>query len=362
MKSPILSLLFGLLLSGLVMGEPAFAEKSGGSIRPKREELIQAVKEKTQEGKPIRGIIHGADHRRGSYVFTFVKGYFFNRLNLSMIPDFKSSLTPDILKRDFESLNRGDQIEVTEARLRVRGKQPHLEVVSFQVLKRFNPGVSSPAGKFERSTALGKLLQGKTEIVALVHAIEGEGRVLVLEYKDAVFPMIVPRKRARFSKDLYRGDLVRIQFEVKQSPGRPSHVILADEVGGVSPVTMLDSAKALHGKKTTIEGRLVLFPKSPTINRDIYAIEQMLPGDPEKKLARYFTLVNFTSADVFNGILTRAKKYFESVPQAVRQGRNKYIHEQVRVKATGSLNVVSPNQANAQILMEKAADLERVAP
>ena len=59
-------------------------------------------------------------------------------------------------------------------------------------------------------------------MTALVHAVVDEGRVLVLEYKDAIVPMISRNKS--LTEHLYRGDRVTVQYTVRQKPAYPLHV------------------------------------------------------------------------------------------------------------------------------------------
>jgi len=57
----------------------------------------------------------------------------------------------------------------------------------------------------------------------------------------------------------------------------------------------LDSIMALHGQPASVEGELVLFPKSPQVKFNVFAVLQPLPGN----LRRQFTLANFESTDAF---------------------------------------------------------------
>ena len=102
----------------------------------------------------------------------------------------------------------------------------------------------------------------------------------------------------------------------------------------------------LHEKEIELEGRLVMFPKSPTINRNIFAIEVPYVGKPP----RYFTILpkSFEN-DNFKKLLGKIQNHWDANPQKIYKGRNKYIHLELICKAKGKGNVVSPNQANPQI-------------
>ena len=58
-----------------------------------------------------------------------------------------------------------------------------------------------------------------------------------------------------------------------------------------------------------LEGRLVMFPKSPTINRNIFAIEVPYLGKP----ARYFTILPKSfEGDNFKNLLEKIQRHFLS--------------------------------------------------
>ncbi len=300
-------------------------------------EIIQKLKT-----TGLVGLVHGADPERGLYVFTYnVPGDFFKRYEFSLIA---TSLDQrDLLK----TLHRGDRLQVIGPIGPQPTPQPHIHAESITLLERYNPGVESPAGHYERVTELPKDLEGKTEFVAQVHAVVGGGEVVVLEYKETILPLVV--KEPEITQDLFRGDLVRVYFEVQASPGRPTHLVLkSQESLGKRPVEMLQRLVDRHDTTLPLEGRLVLFPKSPTINQDVWAIEE----DLGYGLARYITLVNFTEQGGKFPELERINKkmraLWDTEPTGVFKGRNKFIQTKIRIRATGRITVFSPNQANSQ--------------
>ena len=86
---------------------------------------------------------------------------------------------------------------------------------------------------------------------------------------------------------------------------------------------------AMHGKPAAVEGALVLFPKSPQVIFNVFAVLQELPGG----MQRQYTLVNFESTEAFDddpqetaGRLGRGRPVAES-------GRNKLDqHEGARAR------------------------------
>jgi hypothetical protein len=104
---------------------------------------------------------------------------------------------------------------------------------------------------------------------------------------------------------------------------------------------------ALHGKPADLEGALVLFPQSPQVRFNVFAVLQELPGG----LKRQFTLADFTSPAVFADIRAKLQAAWDAAPAAV-SGRNKLVSQSVRVRVKGTFNEVDTSQANVQILLD----------
>ena len=298
------------------------------------DEVINAA-----ETQGIYGLIHGADHDRKMYVISWSHPKdFFNRYNLVMAPNSRE------LSEKFKTLNRGDRIFI-KGDVRLNRGQGHVLVNEMKIGKRFVPKADHSAGEFTRNTELPGDLLTKDREVFYVHATDGGNTLLVLEHGDAMVPMIV--KRPDLVKDVYRGDYVELAFKIDKSsdnPYRPNHLFLDHEAS--NPVRILDAVVDLHEKEIELEGRLVMFPKSPTINRNIFAIEVPYVGKPP----RYFTILpkSFEN-DNFKKLLGKIQNHWDANPQKIYKGRNKYIHLELICKAKGKGNVVSPNQANPQI-------------
>ena len=114
-------------------------------------------------------------------------------------------------------------------------------------------------------------------------------------------------------------------------------------------MTLLDAISTLHEKSLSLSGTLVLFPRSPVISMDVWAIQVEGLGG----MSRYFTLVNFTEEDgefkELKKIDARLREFWNQNPGGVYKGRNKYLNLKVKIKVSGTANIISPRQANPQI-------------
>jgi hypothetical protein len=102
-----------------------------------------------------------------------------------------------------------------------------------------------------------------------------------------------------------------------------------------------------------------MFPKSPQVIFNVFAVLQELPGG----MQRQYTLVNFDSPEKFTAIRTKLQDAWDAGgPDAAKSGRNKLISTKVRVRVTGTFNEIDPNQANAQIVLDSADSVQIVTP
>ncbi|NQZ59742.1 MAG: hypothetical protein HRT88_20005 [Lentisphaeraceae bacterium] len=295
--------------------------------------------------KGINALIHGADQSQRMYVASWSNPQsFFNRYNFSIYPGNRQ------VAQSLAQVKRGDRIFI-KGEIEKNGGQPHMKVEHMEIKKAYEPQIKHPAGHFERRPALLATLKNKRRETFYIHAVENEGNILVLEYGDTVIPMIV--KNNELTKNLYRGDYVRIAYKINISDKRPTHLTFNHQAK--DPLQVKSSIVKLHEKEVNYEGRLVMFPKSPTINRNIFAVE--VKWQDGKLASRYFTILpkDFTGEN-FAEILKKLQTTWDKYPQAVFKGRNKYIHHKIRVQVKGKANIVSENQANAQIF----ADIDNV--
>lgn len=227
-------------------------------------------------------------------------------------------------------------------------RKKSLMITNIKVLEPFDN--SALEGKYNRNHATPNELMNSTEAVVAVHAINADGTSLMVEYRDFVVQVVI--NNGALAKDLYRNDKIKIHFRPSQIEGRPLHLILNEKVE--KPIEMVDRLVDLHGKHATAEGCLVLFPQSPQINRDIYALLEV----DAQGVMRTWTLTNFSSREVIDGISKNLGDFWTENKGTAVNFRNKMLNTGIRVKATGTLNIVSPNQANPQILLSKIEDLQ----
>ena len=303
-----------------------------------------ALAEKLQK-EGLVGAVHGADHQRGLYLFTYqYPDNFFKRVNFSLLTSDKE------IKKILKDLERGDQI-------RVKGKlggqetpQPHLYLSNIEVTQKYDPKVEYPAGEMARETRIPEDLIGKTELFGMVHAVEGQGHVLVLDYNnDTVLPMIA-EKATDLTKSLYRGDVVRVQFELQENPGRPTHLRLNEKpTNGRAAVEVLEKFQSLNDKEITLDGRLTLMPPSNTNTQTTWAVEQVL----DHGLFRYFMFIPAYDSEK-DKIHQMLDAHWKANSSQSFKGRGKFINLKARVKVKGKAIAVMPNQSNP--LFEVTAD------
>ncbi len=310
------------------------------------------------KGDGVTGRIHGADSKSGLMVFNYFKmtETILSSVNLSVIAGNEDA------QKVLDSVKRHDKVLITGRIKNLNNPQPHIIAESVEIKQTYKPEGTVPEKPFEKQTQLPAELKGKTEATFLVHANVENGKAIVLEYKDQLVMLI--SKDASLTQNLWRGDKVTLQFSLREFPGQPTHLTLntkpADGKKAVHVVDQLGGPDRGNPEKPAPEiiqeGALVKFPKSPAINRDIWAIEQK---DPHGGASRYFTLVNFEIEGEFDriGEVCRALWDAANKPSDILDGRNKQVHKTIRIKVSGKLNVEDPNQANAQVFL-KAEDIK----
>jgi hypothetical protein len=309
-------------------------------------DLKEVEKQLTTTG--VEGWIHGSVADQGLYVFTYRSANdFFDYVEMSLVaPDLVPG-KPDIAKQ-LKTLTRHDKVRIKGSFLDNPSPQKHISVTSIEILKPFqNPYPSDP---YQHEAKLPDDLLNKSTATFLIHAIAGDGHILVAEYKDSICPIYV--KNADLTKNLFRNDVVQLNFKIAKDPDHPMHLRLLENAP--EPVKVLDSIQAKHGKPAVVEGALILFPKSPEIVFNVFAVQEQLP----EGLSRQYTLVNFEDQAVFAKIRGDLQKAWDKYPGEYVNGRNKFVSKRIRVRATGTFNEVSDSQANPQILLKTVDSIQ----
>ena len=170
------------------------------------------------KGDGLIGLVHGADHKRGSYVLSYnTPGNFFDRIELSLIPANQAA------GASLLDLTRGDKV-IVQGALEVNRGQPHIFYSNLKILSPYVIDIPHPAGEFTPQTDLPKELMEKDEEIFLVHAISPDGQVLVCEYGDAIVPVVV--RDTQYTKNLFRGDYIKLRYKVREEPNSPNNLTL----------------------------------------------------------------------------------------------------------------------------------------
>lgn len=296
------------------------------------------------KGDGLKGWIHGSAHPLNLYVFTYrTPGDFFSHSEFPLVAG------TDSVEKTLQSLTRHDEVSLKGHFLANGAPIRHIFVEALSVIKKYESPSPAPE-PYPYQADLPKDLLNQTEIFAKVHAIANGGKVMVVEYKDAIVPVVVGKPE--LAANLYRNDKVRLKIQVRSHPERPTHVSL--DLMQPEPLTVIDSMVAWHGRPGSVEGALVMFPKSPQVNFNVFALQV----EDDKGLIREFTLVNFEDTQVFEKIRQKLQEIWDSSLSSVENGRNKLINKKLRLKATGTFNVVDPGQANPQLLLTDPKGVE----
>ncbi len=288
----------------------------------------------------VTGWVHG---RLGSYgVFVYRESDFFHYAQFPMI-----SHIPNVLAT-LGTLKRHDKITIKGKFINNGAPQKHIYVTELTVLNRWDGGGGEPVDPYEYEAKIPEDLVNATSFIGRVHFAALDGSMIVCEYKDMIIPIVGISGK---NEGLFRGDKIRVHYIVADAPNRPSHLELDTTVD--KAVEVLAPIAALHNTEATLTGTLVKFPKSPDIVFDVFALLQK----DEDQVQMTYTLVNFDDPEVFQAIRKKLADAWDAHKESVTNGRNKLHNPRLKVKAHGKLNVVSPSQANPQILLSTPDDL-----
>ncbi|GAB4546644.1 MAG: hypothetical protein Tsb0014_41240 [Pleurocapsa sp.] len=305
-------------------------------------ELTQLSEELSSTG--LIGRVHGAAENAQMFVMSVRSpDDFFSHREFSLLTSDRATL--DTLNQ----LHRHDRVCIQGNFIPNPSPQKHIAVSSIQVLESW----SQPEGftPYSRQADFPAQLQNQTSLTGKVHAIGEDGKILVVEYQDGVIPIFVTA--TEYTQELYRGDIVQISYQIQSRPQQPTHLQL--DTTAEKPLEVIDAIATWHNQKQTLTGNLVKFPQSPQIKFDVYALSVDTQG-----IKRYFTLVNFEDMDEFDNIRQKLAEIWDENAGTALAGRNMLINPEVTLQANGLINIVSPEQANPQILLDNAEQIQRV--
>jgi hypothetical protein len=301
---------------------------------------------KLLEAGQLPGRVHAAVHDRGMYVFT----YYRNPRNVFVAGNFPMTPGNPAVARRLAEVKRHDGLLIKGAFIDNLAPIRHIRVDDFQITSVYqadeNPAKRPYGTRIPEDLPEAGLPH--RHLIAKVHAVADEGRILVVEYGDAVVPVFV--KDGKLTEKLYRNDKIRIAFTLPEKPPRPQHLWL--DMADPKPLEVLEGLVARHGQPCELEGVLVRYPLSPQLTSEVYALE-VVDGD---NVFRDYTLLNFDPT-IFKAIRAKLASAWKSRPAEGVDGRNKLVNHQIRVRAKGTFNLVARNQANAQILLASPDDI-----
>ncbi|ACB53009.1 unknown [Crocosphaera subtropica ATCC 51142] len=345
-QSLLLLSLITIIISGITLFSSAL---SADQTCVYHEEAYQGINlsnlgnELEQTG--LLGEIHGAVPEENIFVLSVRDpNNFFKFQHFSVIPGNKK--TQDILS----NVQRHAQVCLQGKLIRNPSPQPHIVVKSAVIMESWDGLEGYENYKYQAD--IPAELKYKNNATFKVHAINNEGKILVVEYKDKVLPIFV--ENPDLTKDLYRGDLITLSYKIQPWPRKPTHLTL--NLKAENPINMVDRLVKQQGEEQTLTGKLVKFPQSPQIKFDVYAIEVMTQG-----LSRYYTLVNFEDAKEFENIRKKLANIWNNHLDTVKPGRNFLINPNINIEAQGKINIISPQQANPQILLDNATKIQVVS-
>ncbi|MEM8677061.1 MAG: hypothetical protein AAGF83_24885 [Cyanobacteria bacterium P01_G01_bin.67] len=306
-------------------------------------EIANLDQELTTTG--LIGRIHGAAAVSQMYVMSVREpDNFFSHREFSLIPEDPQA------KETLSQLHRHDLVCVQGDLIANPSPQKHIAINSIQVLEPW----AQPEGlaPYERQTDLPAELKEQTSLIGKVHAISEDGTVLVMGYQDGVIPIFV--SATEYTQGLYRGDIVKLAYQIQSYPQRPVHLQL--DTNAPQPLEVIDAISTWHDQPQTLSGSLVKFPQSPQLKFDVYALEVDTQG-----IKRYFTLINFEDMTKFQNIRQKLAKIWNQNSATAVSGRNMLINPEITIEASGIANIISPEQANPQILLESAEQVKMVS-
>ncbi|MBY0404930.1 MAG: hypothetical protein K2X66_13605 [Cyanobacteria bacterium] len=337
---------------------------------------------KTFQTQGLKGRIHAAIPSQNLYLFSYRNPQnFFDSIYCSVLAQSTGA------KSVLTTLHRNDGVILKGSQILFNNQQPHLLVESVEPYDFYAPSsnplifpqnatekpIENPSLQNSISSSPIKPQPG----YFLVHAVLEDGHIVVLESNNREIQMLPIKKRSpllKYTRSLWRGDEIFIPSYAPLSfPPHPTHLKITGSLKHPEKaIQIIDRIQKKHHKKITVEGRLILFPKSPLINRDVWAIECFEP-QPLKTLSvvnttspqfppRYFSLVNFETQGLQSKIDEKLKTIWQNDPSQVEDLRHKYGKQNLFIKVSGRFNIVDSNQANAQLVITDLNEMSLKTP
>jgi len=307
------------------------------------------------KGDGLLGWMHGIVPSYQHYTFTYRLEdpsdfmAFFKAQQFTLIP--KSEAVAKLLP----TLHRHDKVRLKGSYFYNASPIPHLFVESIEVVTPFpTPTVNDYQFDMRQFKDVEKV-QLFGQLHAKVYS-EKLGYGLIVEHKDAMFPIAVSPEHAEVAANMFRSDIVNIALKVIASPRSPAHFVTDPDAANA--INVIDPILNCHNQERTVEGFLVKFRKSPAISSDTYGVRVV----DNNGIARNFTFFPGDHGDgdfmqLFVDLAAKAKAAWDESPEEEIVVRNYHAKKGIWVKATGRMNVESPDQANPQVYLNKVDDL-----
>lgn len=329
-------------------------QQDGGDAYSFSETLIQ--EKLSQDG--LRGFVHGVVPGNKQFVMTYRSEDTDDPMAFFKAQEFSLVSRDPSLTRKLESLNRHDEIIVKGQLLSAPRPMRHILLDSFELVQAY-PEAHEISYEVDETSFAGL---DRVTVLAKVHAVMGDGLGLVLEYKDMILPVFVLNPYQKLAAQIYRNDKILITLTIKRDPGRPLHFYT--DTGTDATFQIVDAIKNCHQQSTTLEGTLVLFKKSPQINRDVYAVKVVDSNGIQRNFT-FFPNIDFSQeganeafSQLFESISRKSVEAWNQVDIPPLKDRNHLHQPAVTVRVTGILNIVSKTQANPQVYINDIQDLK----
>jgi hypothetical protein len=327
---------------------------------PKMKEYFSSefISEKLQfDG--LTGWIHGAAPRFGYYVFTYRSEDESDPMSFFKAEEFSLITKDPTVRNSLLSLRRHDKIRIFGKIKKTRSPLRHLEIESVEVLEDYEK-----SSEYNHKASL-DLKNGDTALLfGKIHTVIADGKALVFEYKDIILPVFLTPDQYGLTRNTFRNDKVLLSVKAVSFGNRPAHLYL----NGVTdnPLKVVNRMQDCHGSSTKLTGLLTRFEKSPQINRNIYAIKIVDKNGVERNFT-LFPNVDFNDPTtnpndrfrkLFMEISSKVEKAWNSEIDSISPSRNHSFNAKITIRAKGIMNIVSKTQANPQIYISDADDIE----